>query len=95
MADVVTVRSDTLSQILVRLKALQKDVRSIGKKVEDLEPVYGSDAWWQWSDKGAVESIERGDYYELKNKKELDSFLDNIKLNRSNEKYHRNVRQKS
>lgn len=50
------------NQILNILSQIQRDLADVKKKVEDLEPAYGSDAWWKWSDKKAVEDIKAGRY---------------------------------
>lgn len=66
-------------QVLTILNQIQKDLADIKKKVNDLEPVYGSDAWWEWSDKQAVEDIKAGHYTTIRSKKELSKFLNSLK----------------
>ncbi|MDP2860611.1 MAG: hypothetical protein Q8N98_02750 [bacterium] len=36
---------------------------------------YGSDAWWERSDKEAIKQIENGEYFEVETKEELKAFL--------------------
>lgn len=66
-------------QVLTILNQIQKDLADIKRKVNDLEPVYGSDAWWDWSDKRADEDIKAGRYTTVRSKKELSQFLNSLK----------------
>jgi len=67
------------NQILNILSQIQRDLADVKKKVEDLEPVYGSDAWWKWSDKKAMEDIKVGRYTTVRSKKELSKFMGSLK----------------
>lgn len=62
MNQTVTISSKTIEQILARLDRLTKEVRTIKAKLFE-EPPYGSDAWWKWSDKKALEDIKTGRTY--------------------------------
>ncbi len=42
------------------------------------EPQEGTQAWWERSDKQAHEDIKKGDYYTLKNKKDIGDFFRHI-----------------
>lgn len=75
----VTVSVTQLDKILKTLTELKTDMARLTEKVEDLEPVYGSDAWWEWSDKKAVEDIKAGRFVEIKNKDELQTYLSSLK----------------
>lgn len=78
MNQTVTASSKTIEQILARLDRLTKEVRTIREKLFE-EPPYGSDAWWKWSDKKALEEIRQGKGTTIHNKKELQIFLDSLK----------------
>ena len=94
MVDAVYIPEKKLDKILSILDALKveiKELKSNGQK----EPPYGSDEWWEWSDKIAKQEIREGNYYETKNKKELKEFLDNIKKGRPNARYHHKVLKQS
>lgn len=65
-------------QVLTILNQIQKDLADVKRKIEDLEPVYGSDAWWKWSDAKALEEIKEGKGTVIKNKKELDKFFKSL-----------------
>jgi len=67
------------NQILNILSQIQKDLADVKKKIEDLEPIYGSDAWWKWSDKKAMEDIKTGRYTTVGSKKELSKFMGSLK----------------
>lgn len=69
----------TLEAILSHLEELKREIKSIRKKLEASEPPYGSDAWWQWSDKKAIEDYKKGRYTKISSKRELDKFFDSLK----------------
>lgn len=80
MNQAITIAPKTVEQILTRLDALTKEVKSIkAKLLVDQEPPYGSDEWWEWSDKKAIEDIKAGRYSTVHNKKELQHLLDSLK----------------
>ena len=80
MAQTITVPAKTFQQILSRLDQLTREVRAIKLKLFESEPSYGSDAWWEWSEKKADEDIKTGRVSTvLRNKKELQYFLDSLK----------------
>lgn len=60
MSQTITVSEKTIDKILDRLDTLTKEVRAIKTKLFKEEPLYGSDAWWEWSDKKALEEIKAG-----------------------------------
>lgn len=55
----VTVPAETFEKILSRLDHLSRVVEVINEKLEGAPP-YGSDEWWEWSDKKAKEDIKAG-----------------------------------
>ena len=67
------------NQIINILSQIQKDLADVKKKIEDLEPMYGSDAWWKWSDKKAMDDIKAGRYTTVGSKKELVKFMGSLK----------------
>jgi len=79
MNKTLTVSSKTIDEILVRLDLLTKEVKAIKAKLIEEEPPYGSDEWWEWSDKKAMEDIKAGRYTTVHDKKELQQFLDSLK----------------
>lgn len=60
MANTISVNAKTVNIILTRLDKLAKDVQAIKARVLEEEPSYGSDAWWEWSDRKAIEDIKAG-----------------------------------
>jgi len=74
----ITVSSKTIDEILARLEKLTREVRVIKNKILEEEPSYGSDEWWEWSDKKALKSIREGKGTLIKNKKELDRFFKSL-----------------
>ncbi len=80
MSDTISFPVTKLDKILKVLTELKTDVARLSEKVEDLEPIYGSDAWWEWSEKKADEDIKAGRVSAvLHNKEELQYFLDSLK----------------
>ena len=74
----VTVPTKTFEKIVSKLDQLTAQVEAINDKLEGA-PLYGSDEWWEWSDKKAKEDIKAGRYTALHNKKELQEYLDSLK----------------
>lgn len=79
MAQTISVPIKTFEKILSRLDQLTREVETIKIRLFESEPAYGSDAWWEWSDKKAKEDIKAGRYTTLHNKKELKEYLDSLK----------------
>ncbi len=79
MSQATTVSTKTIEQILARLDMLTKEMKVIKTRLFGEEPPYGSDAWWEWSDKKALEEIKAGKYTSIHNKKGLQTFLDSLK----------------
>ena len=67
------------NQIINILSQIQKDLADVKKKIDDLEPMYGSDAWWKWSDRKAMDDIKAGRYTAVRSKEELVKFTDSLK----------------
>lgn len=75
----ITVPAKTFEKILSRLDQLGRMVEAINEKLESAPP-YGSDEWWEWSEKKADEDIKAGRVSAvLHNKKELQGFLNSLK----------------
>ncbi|OGK10470.1 hypothetical protein A2767_01375 [Candidatus Roizmanbacteria bacterium RIFCSPHIGHO2_01_FULL_35_10] len=91
MNNTVTLSQSAYKELLVRISKLEKMLGTLLEKFEQ-EPPYGSDKWWDWSIKKGKEDIKKGDFYELRNKKEVADFFKNIKNDRSNQRYHHQVR---
>ena len=79
MSQTVTVPTKTINEILTRLDELTNAVKKIAAKLSDQEPPYGSDEWWEWSDKKALEEIKAGKGTKIHNKKELNAFFKKLK----------------
>ena len=79
MNQAITVSSKTIEEILAHLNTLTKEVKEIRAKLFREEPPYGSDEWWKWSDKKALDEIKAGKGTKIHNKKELNVFFKNLK----------------
>lgn len=60
MSQAVMVSPKTIQEILVHLHTLTKEVKEIKAKLFEKEPLYGSDEWWEWSERKADEDIKAG-----------------------------------
>lgn len=60
MNQAVTVSPKTINTIVARLDELTKEVKAIKTRLFEEEPSYGSDAWWEWSERKADEDIKAG-----------------------------------
>lgn len=78
MAQAISIDTQTARKILSTLEELKREVSRLRKKIE-AEPKYGSDEWWEWSDKKALEEIKQGKGTVVRNKKELNQFLNSLK----------------
>ncbi len=79
MNQTVTVSSQTIEEILAHLNTLTREVKEIKVRLFEKEPPYGSDEWWEWSDKKAIDEIKAGKGIKIHNKKELNAFFKNLK----------------
>ncbi|OGH41870.1 MAG: hypothetical protein A3H79_03990 [Candidatus Levybacteria bacterium RIFCSPLOWO2_02_FULL_36_8b] len=79
MNQTVTVPVKTINDIFSRLDELTKTVKKISARLFEKEPSYGSDEWWEWSDKEALREIKAGKGIKIHNKKELNAFFNNLK----------------
>ncbi len=76
----INVPVETFEKLVSRLEELTREVKAIKVKFFDQEPSYGSKEWWEWSEKKADEDIKTGRVSTvLRNKKELQYFLDSLK----------------
>lgn len=81
MANTVTLSKQQYQKLLNRVNALEQTVQSLVENLKDkldIEPPYGSDAWWKWSVKKGEEDIKKGRSTTIKNKKELDAFFEHL-----------------
>lgn len=56
----ITVPTKTFEKIISKLDYLTQEVETIKTKLFEGEPPYGSDEWWEWSDRKAKEDIRAG-----------------------------------
>lgn len=75
MANGVSVNTKTVNHIVAQLDKLARDVEAIKARVFEQEPPYGSDAWWEWSDKKALEDIKAGKGIKFNSAKEAIKWL--------------------
>lgn len=74
----INIPAETFEKLISRLDELTREVKAIKTRLFEKEPSYGSDEWWEWSDKKALESIRKGKGITIHNKKELDAFFKSL-----------------
>lgn len=62
---------------MATLEDLKREVSRLSEKIEQ-EPPYGSDEWWDWSNKRSLKSIKEGKGTVIRNKRELDKFFKSL-----------------
>lgn len=67
MANTITVDAKTFNQIISRLDKLTKDMEAIKAKLAKKNPKYGSDEWWEKSEKQADKDIKEENWVEFSN----------------------------
>ena len=75
MNQTISVTPKTIEQILASLDTLTKEVKAIKSRLFEEEPFYGSDAWWERSDKKADEDIKAGRVFSFDSAKEAIKWL--------------------
>jgi hypothetical protein len=78
MAQTVTLTQSAYKDLLTRLTNLERMVSNLVHQI-DVEPKYGSDEWWEWSDKRAMEDIKKGNTIAFDSAKEMVEYLDSLK----------------
>ncbi|MDH7476225.1 MAG: hypothetical protein QHH09_02000 [Microgenomates group bacterium] len=78
MSNTITLSQSAYKQLLERLINVEKKLSDLLEKIER-EPVYGTDEWWDWSDKKAVADIKKGNYLVFDSPKKLKKHLDSLK----------------
>lgn len=78
MTQTTTVNTKTIQLLRTRVDKLTRELEAIKKKLFEItnkEPPYGSDEWWEWSDKKALEEIKAGKGLRFKSAKEAIKWL--------------------
>jgi len=57
MSQAVIISEKTIEEIFARLDSLAKELKAIKTKLFEKEPLYGSDEWWEWSERKADEDM--------------------------------------
>lgn len=81
MANGIVITKTEYDLLLQKVSRLEKTVSLLMARLEDLfdkEPKYGTDKWWEWSDKKALQDIKAGRYTTIRNEEDLDAFFKNL-----------------
>lgn len=78
MNQTTIVSPKTIEEIFARLDSLSRDVEILRKKLFEKEPAYGSDEWWEWSDKKAMKEIRAGKGTKITDEKQLSNFFESL-----------------
>lgn len=79
MRQTVSIDTKTLQYVVSQLDKLTRDMAELKEKLLGQEPEYGSDEWWEWSDKKSIEDIKRGNVISFNSIKEMQKHLDSLK----------------
>ncbi len=71
----VTVDAKTFEKVLSKLDYLSQEVESIKTQLSKKKLPYGSDEWWEWSDKKARQDIKAGRVVKFDSAKEAIKWL--------------------
>jgi len=74
MSNTVALSQSDYKELVTRLSRLEKTVSTLADRFEK-EPPEGSDAWWDWSDKKALDEMKKGQYVEFNSAKDMVNFL--------------------
>lgn len=79
MTQVVSIDAKITKDLLSLLRELKQQIVRLNERL-DAAPPYGSNEWWEWSEKKADEDVKMGRVSAvLRNKNELQEFLDSLK----------------
>lgn len=71
-----SIDESTILSLINELAVLSQAAKNVREKLLKIVPAkYGSDLWWEKSDKEANEQVKRGNYTTVKNEEELKKFL--------------------
>lgn len=73
MNQTMNISQSEFDELNQRVKRLEQIVKKLLEK--EVEPPYGSDEWWEWSDKKALEAIKKGEYKEFSSAKDMVTYL--------------------
>ncbi len=79
MKQTVSIDAKTLQYVVNQLDKLTKDMTELKEKILGQEPEYGSEEWWEWSDKKGLEDIRNGNVISFNSVKEMQKHLDSLK----------------
>ena len=77
MSQTIQISQTKYEELLTRMARLESMVAKLLEKGD--KPAEGTDAWWELSDKKALEDIKKGRYTVVHDKKELQQHLDSLK----------------
>lgn len=80
MSHTVQISQSKFDELNKRVNRLEQLVNKL-LELKD-EPPYGSDEWWEWSDKNALEAIKKGDSIEFGSAREMVSYLKKLSSNK-------------
>lgn len=79
MRQTVSIDTKTLQYVVNQLDKLTRDMAELKENLHGQEPEYGSDEWWEWSDKKGLEDIRKGNVISFNSIKEMQEHPDSLK----------------
>ena len=78
MAKAVTIDTNTAKKLIKELEQFEEIKKQILMLIPESLIPYGSKLWWEWSDQKGLDEVEKGEYYKLRDQKDLKDFFDHI-----------------
>jgi flagellar biosynthesis component FlhA len=79
MAQTISIDTKVMQRLINDIETLQKEMAEIKAGLLNREPAYGSDSWWEWSEKKAKQDIKAGRYTVVHDAKTLQAHLNALK----------------
>jgi hypothetical protein len=77
MAQTITLKQSDYQKLIDRITKLEKMFAVLLRQIKH-NPEYGSDEWWEVSDKKAIEEIKKGNYVAFDSASDMVEYLKNI-----------------
>lgn len=78
MAQTITLTQSAYKDLIERLSRIEKSLSRLMAS-QKKEPPYGTNAWWEWSDKQAMNEMKKENTIAVHSKKEMQQLLDSYK----------------
>ena len=77
MSQAVVLTKTAYDEIVARLERLEKLVEKLSEQLQS-SLLYGSDKWWEWSDKESLKEVKRGEFVLFDSPEEMEEYLNSL-----------------